>query len=104
MGFVFAWALGALFEAAERTESVGGFIVKTDVGTTPAMLSAGSLMSWGPAFLSACVYRYLDYCSVSPESRAVRMGAAFFGLQKWGRVGVGNHSLTPSVRSNKAFK
>ena len=104
MGFVFAWALGALFEAAERTESVGGFIVKTDVGNDAGDAERRVSHELGPAFLSACVYRYLDYCSVLRESRAVRMGAAFFGLQKWGRVGVGNHSLTPSVRSNKAFK
>ena len=90
MGFVFAWALGALFEAAERTESVGGFIVKTDVGTTPAMLSAGSLMSWGRLSLSACLYIFRLLLGVR-ANRAVRMGAAFFdsrsgGALVWGTI------------------
>ena len=45
------------FEAAERTESVGGFIVKAVFEVTPAMLSAGSLMSWGRL---SCPLVYID--------------------------------------------
>ena len=49
MGFVFAWALGA-FEAAERTMSVGGFIVKTDVGNDAGDAERRVSLELGPAF------------------------------------------------------
>ena len=56
MGFVFAWALGA-FDAAERIASVGGFIVKTDVGTDAGEAERGFSIELGAGFsLSACIY------------------------------------------------
>ena len=88
---------------AERTTSVGGFIVKMDVGTDAGEAERGFSLDSGAGFsLSACVYIFSLWPDVL-ANRAVRMGAAFFGIQKWGRVGAGNHSLASSVRSNKAY-
>ena len=90
MDFVFAWALGA-FDAAERTASVGGFIVKTDVGIDAGEAERGFSLELGAGFsLSACVYIFRLLLGVL-ANRAVRMGAAFFdsrsgGALVWGTI------------------
>ena len=76
---------------AERTTSVGGFIVKMDVGTDAGEAERGFSLDSGAGFsLSACVYIFSLWPDVL-ANRAVRMGAAFFdsrsgGALVWGTI------------------